>query len=173
MKNIKKWMLFAMVLLFFDVRMGIVDCLPNWLAYLLLAACGKKIMEEKGSITAAIGIGAAVLEVLFSCFSVEHVMIKWICGGFFWTMEMLLFYGLATGILRLQEKEGLWIRRKILLLLYAISIVAWGMALNVRPMFVLAGMMLICARLYFLLGLWYRMPEAVEAKVNEKTKETP
>ena len=29
MKNIRNWMLFAMVLLFFDVHIGIVNLLPN------------------------------------------------------------------------------------------------------------------------------------------------
>ena len=66
-------------------------------------------------------------------------------------------YGECGG--KLQEKEGLWIRRKILLMLYAISIVACGMTLNVRPMFILAGVMMFCARLYFLFGLWRLIPK--------------
>ncbi|MBS5140908.1 MAG: hypothetical protein KHY85_09240 [Clostridium sp.] len=83
----------------------------------------------------------------------------------------LLFYGLATGILQLQEKEGLWIRRKILLMLYAISIVACGMTLNVRPMFILAGVMMFCARLYFLFGLWRLIPKEEQTEPEEEKEE--
>lgn len=153
MKNIRNWMLFAMVLLFFDVHIGIVNLLPNWAAYLILAYCAKKMMAEEGGLTAALGICAAVLQIVFFFFQTDNALLTWLFSGIFWTMEMLLFYGLATGILQLQEKEGLWIRRKILLMLYAISIVACGMTLNVRPMFILAGVMMFCARLYFLFGL--------------------
>lgn len=153
MKNIRNWMLFAMVLLFFDVHIGIVNLLPNWAAYLILAYCAKKMMAEKGGLAATLGICAAVLQIVFFFFQTDNALLTWLFSGIFWTMEMLLFYGLATGILQLQEKEGLWIRRKILLMLYAISIVACGMTLNVRPMFILAGVMMFCARLYFLFGL--------------------
>lgn len=164
MKNIRNWMLFAMVLLFFDVHIGIVNLLPNWAAYLILAYCAKKMMAEKGGLTAALGICAAVLQIVFFFFQTDNALLTWLFSGIFWTMEMLLFYGLATAILQMQEREGLWIRRKILLLLYAICIVACGMALNVRPMFLLSGGMLICVRLYFLFALWRLMPkEAAEA----------
>lgn len=159
MKNIRNWMLFAMVLLFFDVHIGIVNLLPNWAAYLILAYCAKKMMAEKGGLTAALGICAAVLQIIFFFFQTDNALLTWLFSGIFWTMEMLLFYGLATGILQLQEKEGLWIRRKILLMLYAISIVACGMTLNVRPMFILAGVMMFSARLYFLFGLWRLIPK--------------
>ena len=159
MKNIRNWMLFAMVLLFFDVHIGIVNLLPNWAAYLILAYCAKKMMAEKGGLTAALGICAAVLQIVFFFFQTDNALLTWLFSGIFWTMEMLLFYGLATGILQLQEKEGLWIRRKILLMLYAISIVACGMTLNVRPMFILAGVMMFSARLYFLFGLWRLIPK--------------
>lgn len=113
MKNIRNWMLFAMVLLFFDVHIGIVNLLPNWAAYLILAYCAKKMMAEKGGLTAALGICAAVLQIVFFFFQTDNALLTWLFSGIFWTMEMLLFYGLATGILQLQEKEGLWIRRKI------------------------------------------------------------
>ncbi len=63
MKNIRNWMLFAMVLLFFDVHIGIVNLLPNWAGYLILAYCAKKMMAEKGGLTAALGICAAVLQI--------------------------------------------------------------------------------------------------------------
>lgn len=159
MKNIRNWMLFAMVLLFFDVHIGIVNLLPNWAAYLILAYCAKKMMAEKGGLTAALGICATVLQIIFFFFQTDNALLTWLFSGIFWTMEMLLFYGLATGILQLQEKEGLWIRRKISLMLYAISIVACGMTLNVRPMFILAGVMMFCARLYFLFGIWRLIPK--------------
>ena len=116
-------------------------------------------MAEKGGLTAALGICAAVLQIIFFFFQTDNALLTWLFSGIFWTMEMLLFYGLATSILQLQEKEGLWIRRKILLMLYAISIVACGMTLNVRPMFILAGVMMFCARLYFLFGLWRLIPK--------------
>ena len=125
-------------------------------------------MEDKGGLTAAIGIISAVLQIVYFFFDTDNALFSWLFSGIFWTMEMLLFYGLATGILRLQEKEGLWIRRKILLMLYAISIVACGMTLNVRPMFILAGIMMLCARLYFLFGIWRLIPK--EAKQNRAKK---
>lgn len=168
MKNIKNWMLFAMAFLFFDVRIGIIDLLPNWAGYLILAYCAGKMMKEKGSLTVALGICAAVLQIVFFFFPADNALLSWLFGGIFWTIEMMLFYGLATGILQCQEKEGLWIRRKILLLLYAISIVAWGMTLNVRPMFILAGGMMLCARIYFLLALWRLMPKEVVEQQEEK-----
>ena len=170
MKNIRNWMLFAMVLLFFDVHIGIVNLLPNWAGYLILAYCAKKMMAEKGGLMAALGICAAVLQIIFFFFQTDNALLTWLFSGIFWTMEMLLFYGLATGILQLQEKEGLWIRRKILLMLYAISIVACGMTLNVRPMFILAGVMMFCARLYFLFGLWRLIPKEEQTE-PEKEKE--
>lgn len=170
MKNIRNWMLFAMVLLFFDVHIGIVNLLPNWAAYLILAYCAKKMMAEKGGLTAALGICAAVLQIVFFFFQTDNALLTWLFSGIFWTMEMLLFYGLATGILQLQEKEGLWIRRKILLMLYAISIVACGMTLNIRPMFILAGVMMFCTRLYFLFGLWRLIPKEEQTE-PEKEKE--
>ena len=52
-----------MVLLFFDVHIGIVDLLPNWAGYLILAYCAKKMMAEKGGLTAALGICVAVLRL--------------------------------------------------------------------------------------------------------------
>ena len=171
MKNIRNWMLFAMVLLFFDVHIGIVNLLPNWAAYLILAYCAKKMMAEKGGLTAALGICAAVLQIVFFFFQTDNALLTWLFSGIFWTMEMLLFYGLATGILQLQEKEGLWIRRKILLMLYAISIVACGMTLNVRPMFILAGVMMFCARLYFLFGLWHLIPKEEQTEPEEEKEE--
>lgn len=69
MKNIRNWMLFAMVLLFFDVHIGIVNLLPNWAAYLILAYCAKKMMAEKGGLTAALGICAAVLRLGYRHFA--------------------------------------------------------------------------------------------------------
>lgn len=171
MKNIRNWMLFAMVLLFFDVHIGIVNLLPNWAGYLILAYCAKKMMAEKGGLTAALGICVAVLQIVFFFFQTDNALLTWLFSGIFWTMEMLLFYGLATGILQLQEKEGLWIRRKILLMLYAISIVACGMALNVRPMFILAGVMMFCARLYFLFGLWRLIPKEEQTEPKEEKEE--
>lgn len=105
MKNIRNWMLFAMVLLFFDVHIGIVNLLPNWAAYLILAYCAKKMMAEKGGLTAALGICAAVLQIVFFFFQTDNALLTWLFSGIFWTMEMLLFYGLATGILQLQEKK--------------------------------------------------------------------
>lgn len=171
MKNIRNWMLFAMALLFFDVRIGIINLLPNWAGYLILAYCAKKMMAEKGSQTATLGIGVAVLQIVSFFFPTDNALLRWLLGGIFWTMEMLLFYGLATGILQLQEKEGLWIRRKILLMLYAISIVAWGMTLNIRPMFILAGVMMFCARLYFLFGLWRLIPKEEKTEPEEEKEE--
>lgn len=171
MKNIRNWMLFAMVLLFFDVHIGIVNLLPNWAAYLILAYCAKKMMAEKGGLTAALGICAAVLQIVFFFFQTDNALLTWLFSGIFWTMEMLLFYGLATGILQLQEKEGLWIRRKILLMLYAISIVACGMTLNVRPMFILAGVMMFCVRLYFLFGIWRLIPKEEQTEPEEEKEE--
>lgn len=171
MKNIRNWMLFAMVLLFFDVHIGIINLLPNWLSYLILAYCAKKIMEDKGGLTAAIGIISAVLQIVYFFFETDNALFSWLFSGIFWTMEMLLFYGLATGILRLQEKEGLCIRRKILLMLYAISIVACGMTLNVRPMFILAGIMMLCARLYFLFGIWRLIPKEAETEQSQEERE--
>lgn len=171
MKNIRNWMLFAMVLLFFDVHIGIVNLLPNWAGYLILAYCAKKMMAEKGGLTAALGICAAVLQIIFFFFQTDNALLTLLFSGIFWTMEMLLFYGLATGILQLQEKEGLWIRRKILLMLYAISIVACGMALNVRPMFILAGVVMLCARLYFLFGLWRLIPKEEQTEPKEEKEE--
>lgn len=70
MKNIRNWMLFAMVLLFFDVHIGIVNLLPNWAAYLILAYCAKKMMAEKGGLTAALGICVAVLRLGYRHFAV-------------------------------------------------------------------------------------------------------
>lgn len=140
MKNIRNWMLFAMVLLFFDVHIGIVNLLPNWAGYLILAYCAKKMMAEKGGLTAALGICVAVLRLGYRHFA-------------------------AAG------KEGLWIRRKILLMLYAISIVACGMTLNVRPMFILAGVMMFCARLYFLFGLWRLIPKEEQTEPEEEKEE--
>ena len=171
MKNIRNWMLFAMVLLFFDVHIGIVNLLPNWAGYLILAYCAKKMMAEKGGLTAALGICAAVLQIIFFFFQTDNALLTLLFSGIFWTMEMLLFYGLATGILQLQEKEGLWIRRKILLMLYAISIVACGMTLNVRPMFILAGVMMFCARLYFLLGILRFIPKEEQTEPEEEKEE--
>ncbi|WP_302771998.1 hypothetical protein [Anaerotignum lactatifermentans] len=168
MKNIRNWMLFAMVLLFFDVHIGIVNLLPNWAAYLILAYCAKKMMAEKGGLTAALGICAAVLQIIFFFFQTDNALLTWLFSGIFWTMEMLLFYGLATGILQLQEKEGLWIRRKILLMLYAISIVACGMTLNIRPMFIVSGIIIICARLYFLFAIWHLIPKEEKAEPEEE-----
>lgn len=49
MKNIRNWMLFAMVLLFFDVHIGIINLLPNWLSYLILAYCAKKSWRTKAA----------------------------------------------------------------------------------------------------------------------------
>lgn len=69
MKNIRNWMLFAMVLLFFDVHIGIVNLLPNWAAYLILAYCAKKMMAEKGGLTAALGICVAVLRLGYRHFA--------------------------------------------------------------------------------------------------------
>lgn len=172
MKNIRNWMLFAMVLLFFDVHIGIINLLPNWISYLILAYCARKIMAEKGTLTAALGISAAVLQIVFFFFQRDNALLSWLFSGIFWTMEMLLFYGLATGILRMQEKEGLWIRRKILLMLYAISIVACGMALNIRPMFILGGIMMVCARLYFLFALWRLIPKEEKTEPVEEKEET-
>ena len=117
------------------------------------------------------GIGVAVLQIVSFFFPTDNALLRWLLGGIFWTMEMLLFYGLATGILQLQEKEGLWIRRKILLMLYAISIVAWGMTLNIRPMFILAGVMMFCARLYFLFGLWRLIPKEEKTEPEEEKEE--
>lgn len=171
MKNIRNWMLFAMVLLFFDVHIGIVNLLPNWAGYLILAYCAKKMMAEKGGLTAALGICAAVLQIIFFFFQTDNALLTWLFSGIFWTMEMLLFYGLATGILQLQEKEGLWIRRKILLMLYAISIVACGMTLNIRPMFILAGVMMFCDRLYFLFGIWRLIPKEEQTEPEEEKEE--
>lgn len=105
MKNIRNWMLFAMVLLFFDVHIGIVNLLPNWAGYLILAYCAKKMMAEKGGLTAALGICAAVLQIIFFFFQTDNALLTLLFSGIFWTMEMLLFYGLATGILQLQEKK--------------------------------------------------------------------
>lgn len=173
MKNIRNWMLFAMVLLFFDVHIGIINFLPNWAGYLILAYCAKKMMEDKGGLTPALGIVVAVLQIVFFFFPTNNALLNWLFGGIFWTMEMLLFYGLTTGILRLQEKEGLWIRRKILLMLYAISIVAWGMTLNIRPMFILAGIMMFCARLYFLLALWRLIPKEEKTELQEEKEVNP
>ena len=65
-------MLFAMVLLFFDVHIGIINLLPNWLSYLILAYCAKKIMEDKGGLTAAIGIISAVLQIVY--FFLKRIM---------------------------------------------------------------------------------------------------
>ena len=157
-----------MVLLFFDVHIGIVNLLPNWAAYLILAYCAKKMMAEKVGLTATLGICAAAFQIVFFFFQTDNALLTWLFSGIFWTMEMLLFYGLATGILQLQEKEGLWIRRKILLMLYAISIVACGMTLNVRPMFILAGVMMLCARLYFLFGLWRLIPKEEETELKKE-----
>lgn len=42
MKNIRNWMLFAMVLLFFDVHIGIVNLLPNWAGYLIWHTAPKR-----------------------------------------------------------------------------------------------------------------------------------
>lgn len=69
MKNIRNWMLFAMVLLFFDVHIGIVNLLPNWAGYLILAYCAKKMMAEKGGLTAALGICVAVLRLGYRHFA--------------------------------------------------------------------------------------------------------
>ena len=171
MKNIRNWMLFAMVLLFFDVHIGIVNLLPNWAAYLILAYCAKKMMAEKGGLTAAFGICAAVLQIIFFFFQTDNALLTWLFSGIFWTMEMLLFYGLSTGILQLQEKEGLWIRRKILLMLYAISIVACGMTLNVRSTFILAGVVMLCARLYFLVGRGRLIPKEEQTEPEEEKEE--
>lgn len=168
MKNIRNWMLFAMVLLFFDVHIGIVNLLPNWAGYLILAYCAKKMMAEKGGLTAALGICAAVLQIIFFFFQTDNALLTWLFSGIFWTMEMLLFYGLATGILQMQEKESLWIRRKILLLFYAICIVACGMALNIRPMFIVSGIIIICARLYFLFAIWHLIPKEEKAEPEEE-----
>ena len=66
-------MLFAMVLLFFDVHIGIVNLLPNWAAYLILAYCAKKMMAEKGGLTAALGICAAVLQIIFFFFQNREI----------------------------------------------------------------------------------------------------
>ena len=96
MKNIRNWMLFAMVLLFFDVHIGIINLLPNWLSYIILAYCAKKIMEDKGGLTAAIGIISAVLQIVYFFFETDNALFSWLFSGIFWTMEMLLFYGLAT-----------------------------------------------------------------------------
>ncbi len=164
MKNIRNWMLFAMILLIFNVNIGAVNLLPNFLGYLILAYCGSRMSKDTGKLAAMFGSGAAVLDIIFIFLPNEKILLLWLLSGIFFTLEMLLFYGLATAILQMQEREGLWIRRKILLLLYAICIVACGMALNVRPMFLLSGGMLICVRLYFLFALWRLMPkEAAEA----------
>lgn len=58
-----------MVLLFFDVHIGIVNLLPNWAAYLILAYCAKKMMAEKGGLTAALGICVAVLRLGYRHFA--------------------------------------------------------------------------------------------------------
>ena len=168
MKNIRNWMLFAMILLIFDVNIGIINLLPNWLAYLILAYCGNKIWADKGGLTLLFGIVAAVLQIIFFFLPEENVLLLWFMQGIFFTLEMLLFYGLTTGILQIQEKESLWIRRKILLLFYAICIVACGMALNIRPMFIVSGIIIICARLYFLFAIWHLIPKDEKAEPEEK-----
>lgn len=178
MKNIRNWVLFAMVLLFFDVRVGFINLLPNWLGYFILAYCCGKIRKEKGFWKEAIGIGAALVSIIFFFVPEDHVLLTWLCRGVVFTMEMLLFYGLATAILQRQEKEALWIRRKILLLLYAISIVACGMSLNVRPMYVIGSVILFCARVYFLAALWRMLPQVPEegqkaAAAEEKAEQLP
>ena len=117
-------------------------------------------MAEKGGLTAALGICAAVLQIVFFFFQTDNALLTWLFSGIFWTMEM-----------QLQEKEGLWIRRKILLMLYAISIVACGMTLNIRPMFILAGIVMLCARLYFLFGLWRLIPKEEQTEPEEEKEE--
>lgn len=171
MKNIRNWMLFAMVLLFFDVHIGIVNLLPNWAGYLILAYCAKKMMMEKGNLTVLLGIIAAVLQVIFFFLPEDNTLLVWFMRGVFFMVEMLLFYSLATGILQLWEKESLWIRRKILLMLYAISIVACGMTLNVRPMFILSSIMIFGARLYFLIALWRLIPKEEKTELPKEKEE--
>ena len=91
MKNIRNWMLFAMVLLFFDVHIGIINLLPNWLSYLILAYCAKKIMEDKGGLTAAIGIISAVLQIVYFFFETDNALFSWLFSGIFWTWKCCCF----------------------------------------------------------------------------------
>lgn len=166
MRRERNRILLGGILLLLDVRIGFINLLPNWLGYLLLAYDAKQVDEDHGCSLGAIGICAACLS--FAGFFVNdgYRVFSWLFMGAIMVLEMLLLHGLTMGIWKRTQAEGLLLRRKILLILYATGIVAIGMGLNMQFMLYVGAVIVFFARIYFLAAIRTKLPKA-EAEQEE------
>lgn len=161
--------LLGIFFLLLDVRVGFINFLPNWLGYLLLTYDAKKMNEEHGGGMAVVGICAACLSFAGFFIDAEEELFVWLFLGVLMVLEMVLFHGLTMGIWKQTQVEGLLLRRKILLILYATGIVAIGMGLNIQFMVYVGAVIVFFARIYFLAAIRSKLPKEC-ADRNEEMK---
>lgn len=171
MRRERNRILLGGILLLLDVRIGFVNLLPNWLGYLLLAYDAKKMNDDHGGCVAVVGICAACFSFAGFFVDEEYALFTWLFMGGIMVLEMLLFHGLTMGIWQRTQAEGLLLRRKILLILYATGIVAIGMGLNINFMIYVGAAIVIFARIYFLAAIRTKLPKGHENGNEEMNME--
>ncbi|MCI7656534.1 hypothetical protein [Anaerotignum sp.] len=169
MQKARNRILLGGILLLLDVRIGFINLLPNWLGYLLLAYDAKKMDEDQGSRMAVAGVCAACLSFIGFFIDTEHRLFTWLFMGAIMVLEMLLFHGLTVGIWKRTQADGLLLQRKILLVLYAVGIVAVGMGLNINFMVYVGAVIVFFARIYFLGVIRSKLPKEEGEEPQEET----
>lgn len=131
MKKIRIWMYIGVAILIFDLHIGGINLLPQCLGYFILACCAWMLEKGEGSryVTALGGI-LAVYSLAFALAEIQATVALWSACVVYMTLDMLLFYGIATLLYQKRQEDYILLRRRNLMMIRTVSIIAFCLQLN-------------------------------------------
>ncbi len=131
MKKIRIWMYIGVAILIFDLHIGGINLLSRFLGYIVLTGCVRALekTENRWQMT-LLGGTLTVYSLVFSLAEIQATVALWSACVVYMTLDMLLFYGIATLLYQKRQEDYILLRRRNLMMIRTVSIIAFCLQLN-------------------------------------------
>ena len=132
MKKIRNWMYIGLAVLIFNINTGSFPLLPQALGYAILTGCVRALQKEENSRhwQTMLGFLLTAYSLLFQFGQIQATVVFWSASVVYMAIDMLFFYGIATLLYQKRREESILLRRRNLIMIRTISIVAFCLELN-------------------------------------------
>lgn len=122
----------GLAVLILDINIGGYNLLPQALGYAILTGCVWALQKEDGGRNwqTLLGFLLIAYSLLFEFGQIQATVAFWSASVFYMVMDMLFFYGIATLLYQKRRGESILLRRRNLMMIRTVSIVAFCLELN-------------------------------------------
>ncbi|MBM6829424.1 hypothetical protein H9X85_07235 [Anaerotignum lactatifermentans] len=155
MKKIRNWMYVGLVLLIVNLHIGGINVLPRALGYAVLTWCVWTMQKEETGRhwQTLLGELLTAYSLVFEYSGIRATIPFWTISVGYQVLDLLFFYGIATLLYQKRQEEFILLRRRNLLMICAVNIMAFCLQLNLPAIGLVRGITDVIYLLYLFLAI--------------------